>query len=400
MTMLWAEGFKYEPGVPYKRERSIGGSDIGVILGVNPYKSEAELYDEIISGEVVEDGTDATAGCEDSIEEADEEAEGVVEELNGNMLRGKLFEPVAVELYRRETKREVVGQIPRYRPDERPHFHASPDAIIVEPPGIFNQESEAVREANLRALKRLGEYAYRPYEDGAGVLEIKCPTPRNFKLVKNNGVHPMYYAQLQHYLGILDLKWGAFAIFNSLTCELYYFDVERDEPFIAAMHGVATEWWERHVVRGVRPLEVEHAPLEIPWPRARIGGEGKFIDGDTAWSFAMLRLKQSREMEAEARARRRQAEAELKTLMGGEELAVVKGVGRVLWKEGTRASFDRNALRRARPLDYAKVKTLLEGVGNGLLAKSEVEDSLAQCTLDVDSFVKHCITRRFRPTFD
>ena len=387
---------------PYKRERSIGGSDIGIILGVNPYRSQAQLYDEIISGEVY----DASAGREGSTDEAGEaeEAEGEeaeVDELSDNARRGKLLEPVAMELYHRETKRDVV-YVPRCHSETFPHFHASPDAAIFYPEsvGLFNTDLE--RE---RAMKRLGEYACRPFEDGPGVLEIKCPTPRNFKIVKNEGMHPMYYAQLQHYLGVVDWGWGAFAVFNCLTCELYYFDVERDQPFIDAMHEVATRWWERHVVGGVRPVELEVAPAwagaMVPWPRARIGGEGKYIEGDPAWVGAMLRLREARELARRAKLAKLQAEAEIKTLMGEEELAVVKGLGRVLWKEGVRATFDRNALRQARPLDREKVARAIRlALTDPVLFEGQLEALLNDCAIDVDQFVKHAITRRFRPTFN
>jgi predicted phage-related endonuclease len=95
------------PAPAYERIRSIGGSDVAVILGLSKYCSEAELYDRI-TGAVGEKPS------------------------QGHMNRGKAMEDMIIAMYSEASGRQT-WQVDRIMHPTLP-AHASPDAMQSIPP--------------------------------------------------------------------------------------------------------------------------------------------------------------------------------------------------------------------------------------------------------------------------
>ena len=136
-----------------RRRLGIGGSDAGIVLGVNPYKSILELWLEK-TGQVTAASSDDT----------------------NYTLWGKKLEPVLRKHFQEVTglKTEVRNCIFVHKKHE--FMVANVDAVVKE-------------------------------EDGStSLLEIKTATEWRNEAWEKGEIPKQYYAQVQHYLEVLDLS--------------------------------------------------------------------------------------------------------------------------------------------------------------------------------------------------
>ena len=133
------------------RKRGLGGSDISVLLGINPWRSELELW---------MDKTNMTN-------------EPVVE--NEAMYFGCLLEPLLRAEFTKRTGRKVVELKAVLQHKEYPFMIADVDGITQDDEG-----NPAILE-----LKTASEYKRSEWEQG---------------------VHNYYLTQVQHYLAVTGLK--------------------------------------------------------------------------------------------------------------------------------------------------------------------------------------------------
>ena len=170
------------------RAKGIGGSDAGTILGVNKYSSKKDLW--------------ATK-------------KGLKEGFKGNAAtkEGNLKEPLIRNLFPYMFE-DATG----VRPE------------IFEPRFTFQSINKPFMIANVDGLMRHPEL-------GDGVLEIKTANPEQWKYwVGENGeetVPPSYYAQVQHYMAVLDLDYGY--IVCMINNKIIWRKVERNQEYIDNM---------------------------------------------------------------------------------------------------------------------------------------------------------------------
>jgi predicted phage-related endonuclease len=88
---------------------------------------------------------------------------------------------------------------------------------------------------------------------GTGVYEGK--TANVYKSREwDNGIPDFYQVQVQHYLEVLDLEWGALAVFmGGDRNPLRTFDVIRSREFGAHLRAKVSAWWDRHVEADIPP---------------------------------------------------------------------------------------------------------------------------------------------------
>lgn len=217
--------------------KALGGSDIGAIIGVNHFANSASVWDTIM--EQVPRGSD-----------------------NAHILRGRYLEPAAADRYATDTNSTLVSCPTFYDPDHG-FFRYSPDRVITQ--------------------------AERVPRDGRGILEIKVPTSRNWSETRLHGVDPSYYAQLQWYMGGARKKWGAFAIFNADTWQLFHHQVEFDEHYYRTLYDAGIAFWRDHVLARVRPQfsDTDSEPVNTP----RVGGEAREVN-DSQWLLRLSTLKE------------------------------------------------------------------------------------------------------------
>lgn len=177
-----------------QRSKGIGGSDAGVICGLNPWKSKLELYLDKI-GEIPP-----------------------VEE-NEFMYWGNVLEDVVAQEFSKRTGLKVQRKNSIIRSTEFPFMLANIDRKIV-----------GIREG------------------------LECKTANAFTKSKwDDGKIPdSYIAQIQHYMSVtcFEAWWVAVLIGGN---EFRYQRVERDKEFIEMLIHLESDFWNNNVLAGVMP---------------------------------------------------------------------------------------------------------------------------------------------------
>lgn len=182
------------------RKLGIGGSDIGAICGKNPWSSPVKVW---------ADKTNRIPEMEPS----------------ERMEIGKDIEDFIAALFCKREGKEVERVNALLQHSEYPHFIASVDRII-RPKG---------------------------YETGWGVLEIKNVSQYSIKDWEDVERLPdSYYLQLQWYLFVTGLQWGAFAaLIGGQRFVVHY--VDRDPVLIQSLSDIADAFWMQNVQADVMP---------------------------------------------------------------------------------------------------------------------------------------------------
>lgn len=184
-----------------QRESGIGGSDVSVLFGMNPFRTVQELYlDKIGEGkEIIE--TPA-------------------------MKAGVRLEPVVVDMFEEHSGFKCTTS-PFLTHPEYPFIVGSPDRIILD-------------------------------SAGNGILE--CKTTNGFTWRKNNGQCPEHYQlQLQHYMLVSGLTWGSIAVLVDGK-DFYVFDYAEDKLLQEQIIDKCKEFWTK-VESRTAPNEPVIAPI-------------------------------------------------------------------------------------------------------------------------------------------
>ena len=178
------------------REKRIGGSDIGAILGVNKYKSIIDVYIDKTEGSNFE-GNEAT-------------------------FWGHMHESTIMKVFAQKHKEFIVYQAP---------YSIIDDFLIANLDGVLKD-------------KNTGDY---------GVLEIKTTNAFNYKDWEGDIVPQYYYAQVQHYLMLTGYKFAYIAV---LIGGNYYkdFKIERNEEDIELIRNKATEFYNENLLKKIPPM--------------------------------------------------------------------------------------------------------------------------------------------------
>jgi len=302
------------------RINGIGASEVGTILGLNPYKSSTELFYQKI-GKLPQ-----------KIDE------------NIAMFMGNRLEPLVADLWEYydddEAKmienfnsgiktrhcEEVVGYI---KNEQFPHLFFSPDRLIKNDSklGVQIDDNQVLTFSNV-----------------SGVLEIK--TISGFASKQwDGGVPPSYVVQLQTYLLGLGLSHGEIVFFEDGR-KFTVVPMEFNQNIANQIIEKTTEFWER--VLAAR-ADMENCELYEPEPdgteayesflNKKYGAsEQKTIKGtDDLYSMAhthKMLVEEIKEKEAEAR----EISNHLKNTMKEHECIDFGDGGKVTWKSTARGT--------------------------------------------------------------
>jgi putative phage-type endonuclease len=186
------------------RTSGIGGSDIGVICGVNKYGSIRTTYFK--KTKQFQDGTE-------EFSEASKE----------RMHFGHVLEPVVADEFAKRTGKKVVACPATLRHKKYDWCLANVDRFIVDDEG-------------------------RPI----GVLECKSASEHMAKDWEDGNITPSYYYQLTWYLFITGLQYGALACLVGGN-KFYYYEVFRDDALIAEMFSKADMFFNHYVKNLIEP---------------------------------------------------------------------------------------------------------------------------------------------------
>ena len=178
------------------RTMGIGGSDVSVIAGINPYRSVFQLWLE---------KTGQTEPCE-----------------NGNECThfGTVLEPIVKQEFTERTGIEIAEPKFIYQHKDYPFMLANLDGVVT-----VNGE-DCIFEAKTASAYKLNEW--------------------------ENGIPPEYMMQIQHYMAVTGSKKTYIAALIGGN-HFVYKTVERDDEMIADIIGMERRFWEENVLGGKVP---------------------------------------------------------------------------------------------------------------------------------------------------
>ncbi len=178
-----------------ERTKGIGGSDAGIILGLNKYRTAFELWLEK-TGQVTP-------------QEIDNEA----------IYWGNEMENVVAKEFEKRTDKKVRRTNFMYTHPEYPFIKANLDRLVIG-------------ESSLLECKTTSAYLAKEWE--------------------LDEVPATYLVQVQHYLGVTGKEKGYIAVLVGGN-KFIWKEVERDEELINMIFSAEKHFWEFHVLQGIPP---------------------------------------------------------------------------------------------------------------------------------------------------
>lgn len=181
------------------RNKGIGGSDIGAICGVSPFTSARQIY------------FNKTGQFEEAMQPGAAAKE--------RMHFGHLLEPIVADEYARRTGKKLIEVGATFAHKDHHWMRANVDRLIVDDNGV-------------------------PY----GILECKTTSEYNNEEWEAGDILLSYLYQLNWYMHILDLKYGAFACLVGGN-KFYHYEVFRNDDLINnTLLPAANRFWFDNVL--------------------------------------------------------------------------------------------------------------------------------------------------------
>jgi putative phage-type endonuclease len=272
---------KYLPTVEmshedWLKERKIGGSSVASILGINPWASPLDAYNQLI----------------DPI--------GTQIETNSRMIAGNKLEAVVMEYWTETTGKKAVQ-------DNKIRIHPEHDFLRANMDGVILADDEA----------------------NTGVLEVK--TTGYFTWKSWNGAIPEhYYCQLQHYLNVTGYSWGEFAVLVD-GHDFHNIRFERDQEFIDLVTAQLVRFWNNHVLTKTPPEPMNDNDLKTLYPSHIPDKTIEAVNGMSEQISQLVLVKDEIKILTDSK---KEMELRIKKEMGDAE-AIMQGEDMlVTWKQG------------------------------------------------------------------
>jgi putative phage-type endonuclease len=280
-----------------ERTKGIGGSDAGIILGLNKYRTAFELWLEK-TGQVTP-------------QEIDNEA----------IYWGNEMENVVAKEFEKRTNKKVRRSNFMYSHADYPFITANLDRIVV------------------------GESA---------ILECKTASAYLAKDWKDDEVPDTYLVQVQHYLGVTGKQKGYIAVLIGGN-NFVWKEIERDEELIQIIFNAEKHFWEHHVIQG-HPPELDGSSAAEQYIKEKYDRAEKdkeiILPGDFKEYLSNYeKIKMDEKIIKTAKAEiENKIKAELKDAESGLTDSFL-----VTWKNQSRTSVDTKALKEKFPDIYKEV---------------------------------------------
>lgn len=276
------------------RTKGIGGSDVSIIAGINPFKSVHQLWLEK-TGQMEPEQTDSDYAH-----------------------FGTLLEPIVRKEFTARTGIKVRQKHMLLQSEEYPFMFADLD-------GVINENGEmAIFEA-----KTASAYKQEVWEEGV-------PAP--------------YILQVQHYMAVTGAKRTYIAALVGGN-HFFYHVVERDEEMLGKIIAMEKYFWETHVLGGVEPVP-DGSDATTDYFNSRFShSNGMIIElPEEALSVCVEYDRLSEELK-KVEAAKNAAANQLKSYLKEAEAGTV-GDRIVTWKEISKSTVDTKRLRSEKPDIY------------------------------------------------
>lgn len=311
------------------RSKGIGGTDIGAIIGVNPWGNAMGVYLEKVG--ITEDQPD-----------------------NEAMWWGREMEPTLAKRYTKETGRAL------YLPDQfdNPLSHNYFDWYLGSPDALYN--AYLSKDENEPSVAE-------------GGVDFKTTGRRNDYGEPGSDAVPDWVATQMHwYMGLTGAKWWDVAVlFFSPRREFHIYHLERNQEIIDNLIAAGRDFWENHVVPKVPPeidaSEASRDLLRHLYPDSR-GEVLPAPDNAQEWRELLFTASEAIKTWEE---KKKLAQHHLEALVGDADS--------LLWPDGWR--FDWKKQKDRTSVDFAQIAAEYEHRYNITLEEAkEVEQKFIKIT--------------------
>lgn len=278
------------------RRKGIGGSDIGAICGVNPWRSAMSVYlDKLNELPPIEE--------------------------NDAMHFGTKLESLVADEYKERTGHRVERRNSMYHHQKHEWALANIDRIILD----------KVRGDGILEVKTASEYSNKDWSEGI--------------------VPEQYQLQLQWYLWVTGLQWGAFAVLVGGN-KFYTYELDRDETTISYMVDIAEKFWygvQNRIPPAFDGSEDSKNVLKTLYPMS----ERTEIDLTVPAADLFEKYEKTKTEEAYWSDKKSEAENLIKEMIGNNERARI-GESIITWKSAERHTVDSKRLQAEQPDIYER----------------------------------------------
>lgn len=274
---------------PEERQKYIGASELGAVLGIDKYRTPLDVYNEKLGLSVPFEG-------------------------NRHTERGNRMEKIAAELYTEMTGKKLRRHSEAYIHHKHPYIVGHVDRTVV-------------------GMRR--------------IAEIKCPSLGAYRRIQREGLPDSMIVQLQSYLGLSGIREGEWIIFCADQMDILNFTIEFDPAIYQAAIDAAVDLWENHIIPKIPPTPdaADKPALEF----AKIGGDIIKRD-DPQWAEAAQLLREADQLKKDGEELYELAKEKVKDAIEGEH-GRYEGAGLRLYytQQAGRTSFDKKTLAKEHP---------------------------------------------------
>lgn len=276
------------------RTQGIGGSDVSIIAGINPFKSVHQLWLEK-TGQMEPEQTESEYAY-----------------------FGTLLEPIVRKEFTERTGIKVRQKHMLLQSEKYPFMFADLDGVI--------------------------------HEDGE-IAIFEAKTASQYKMdVWEKGVPAEYVLQIQHYMAVTGAKKTYIAALVGGNHFIYH-EVERDEVLIAKIITMEKYFWETYVIGGVEPV-ADGSEATTNYFNSRFSeSNGKMVElPEEALAVCEEYERVSRQLK-ELETAKNAAANQLKSYLQDAEVGKV-GDRKIVWKQVYKSSLDQKRLKEEQPDIY------------------------------------------------
>lgn len=284
------------------RTRGIGGSDVGAICGVSPFSSARQIY------------LKKTGQFDESTQMSKAQQE--------RMHFGHLLEPIVANEFSSRTGKKLIEVGATLAHKDYPWALANVDRLIVDDDG-------------------------KPY----GILECKTTSEYNNEEWENGEILLSYIYQLNWYMFILDISYGAFACLVGGN-KFYYYEVFRNDELLKdTIFPAAEHFWNVNVKQLVEPeLQVADEDfVNLTYSEVEKNSEIT-IEDDNINELAAVVVECKKRMK-ELETTMKEAQVRIKDCMQEHEIGYCRDYT-IKWSPRTRTAVDNNLLKKNFPEVY------------------------------------------------
>ena len=292
------------------RSRGIGGSDVGAVCGMNPWTSARAIY------------LKKTGQYIDGFGEFDDASKE-------RMHFGHMLESIVADEFARRTGKKVAVSPATLQHKDYPWALANVDRFIVDDEG-------------------------NPY----GILECKTASEYSNEAWKEGDVPIYYLYQLQWYLWVTGLQYGAIACLVGGN-KFYYYEVHYNALLIEEeIFPKVEKFWNYHVKELVPPAlegsDTDKELLDIVNPPSEVEKNTEvFLTEDDTYDDLAATIVDCKRQIKELEKIQLEATNRIKEKMGINELAYTAG-HHIKWSPRKTTRLDTTAIKTERPDIYAK----------------------------------------------